>query len=98
MRTLRIPTNRNEITPELLGDLVANLRKLCNLSGTGCTINELPNGISIDVPRPKPPGLGRLQEDLYGCGSAKATWQGASTQASGSGGGSESSGGSGDPQ
>jgi len=44
MRTLRLPTSREEITPELLADLVANLRKICNLSGTGCTINELPTG------------------------------------------------------
>jgi hypothetical protein len=55
MRTLRLPTSREEITPELLADLIANLRKVCNLSGTGCTVNELPHGMSIDVPVPPRP-------------------------------------------
>ncbi len=52
MRTLRLPASRDEITPELLADMIANLRKVCNLSGTGCTVNELPHGISINVPPP----------------------------------------------
>ena len=54
MHTLRLPTSRDEITPELLADIVANVRKLCNLRGTGCTVTELPHGISIDVPPPPP--------------------------------------------
>ena len=72
MHTLRIPTSRDEISPALMADLIANLRKLCNLSGTGCTVTELPNGISIDVPPPKEKRRGKLLEKLYGCSYAKA--------------------------
>ncbi|MFZ1978123.1 MAG: LamG-like jellyroll fold domain-containing protein [Bacteroidota bacterium] len=73
MRTLRIPTSRNEITPELMADLIANLRKLCNLSGTGCAVTELPNGIAIDVPAQKFPILVKLSQDWYACDSTQAT-------------------------
>jgi len=72
MRTLRIPTTREEITPEMMGELIANLRKLSNISGTGCTVHELPNGISINVPAAPQPRRGRLLKALYGCGSATA--------------------------
>ena len=57
MHTLRNPISRDDITPEFLRPFIANLRKLCNLSGTGCTVNELPNGLSIDVPAPAETGL-----------------------------------------
>ena len=73
MRTLRSPTSAAEISPQLMADLIANLRKLCNLSGTGCTITELPNGISVDVPPQKFPILVNLTEDWYACDSAQAT-------------------------
>jgi len=72
MRTMRVPTDRNDITPEMMGDLIANLRKLSNISGIGCLINELPNGISISVPQPLEEIRGRLTQDLYGCSSARA--------------------------
>ena len=72
MRTLRIPTSRAEITPELMADLVSNLRKLSNLSGSGCTVSELPNGMSINVPQPTKPQRGHLTAPLYGCSSATA--------------------------
>ncbi len=55
MRTIRPPQNHEEISPQLMGDLIANLRKVSNISGTGCTIHELPGGISIDVPTPPEP-------------------------------------------
>ncbi len=49
MRTIRNPRTLDEITPELIGAMADNLRKATNLSGTGCTISELPAGISIQV-------------------------------------------------
>ena len=72
MRQLRKPNRDQEITPELLDPIVENLRKLSNLSGRGCTVHELPNGIAIDVPKPNEPRRGRLMEPLYGCGQALA--------------------------
>ena len=72
MRVLRIPTDPRDVTPELLADIIANVRKLCNLSGSGCTVTELPNGIAINVQFPPKKRRGRLREDLYGCDSATA--------------------------
>jgi hypothetical protein len=75
MRTLRIPTSREEITPQLLADLIANLRKVCNLSGTGCTVNELPNGISIDVPIAPAGGFYARIIDPAAVSGGEGTWQ-----------------------
>ncbi len=36
-----------------MADVVANVRKLSNICGTGCAVTETPNGISIDVPVPE---------------------------------------------
>ena len=72
MRTMRIPVDHRDITPEMWADLVANLRKLSNLSGVGCTIHELPNGLSIHVPLLPEMRRGRLLADLHGCKSALA--------------------------
>ena len=64
MRVLRKPEFDRDITPEALAPLYDNVRKLSNLSGTGCTINELPAGISIDVPPHQAAGPGPLARGL----------------------------------
>lgn len=52
MRPLRKPQFDRDITPESLAPLYDNVRKLCNMSGTGCTVEETPSGIAIHVPVP----------------------------------------------
>jgi hypothetical protein len=72
MRKLRSPTSHDDITPQLMQDVISNVNKLGNLSITGGVVTELPGGISIDVPLPILPRRGRLLEDLDGGGNAKA--------------------------
>ena len=89
--TLRIPTNRNEITPELIGDLMANLRKLCNLTVNGTALTELPNGFAATMPSQLQIKLFQIVPGTSGSGGEQNTgWSYDLTQIPGNSDGSRS--------